>query len=40
VILGPGEPELAHQTDEYCVVERVREAEAIFTYLALEWNRG
>jgi succinyl-diaminopimelate desuccinylase len=40
VILGPGEPELAHQTDEYCVVERVREAVAIFTYLALEWNRG
>lgn len=40
VILGPGEPELAHQTDEYCVVERIREAEAIFTYLALEWNRG
>jgi succinyl-diaminopimelate desuccinylase len=40
VILGPGEPELAHQTDEYCVVERIREAEAIFTYLALEWSRG
>ena len=40
VILGPGEPELAHQTDEYCVVERIREAEAIFTYLALAWNRG
>ncbi|MCC7017178.1 MAG: M20 family metallopeptidase [Rhodospirillales bacterium] len=40
VILGPGEPELAHQTDEYCMVERIREAEAIFTYLALEWNRG
>ncbi|MBM3951416.1 MAG: M20 family metallopeptidase [Rhodospirillales bacterium] len=40
VILGPGEPELAHQTDEYCVVERIREAEAIFTYLALEWSQG
>ncbi len=40
VILGPGEPEMAHQTDEYCVVERIREAEAIFTYLALEWNRN
>jgi succinyl-diaminopimelate desuccinylase len=40
VILGPGEPELAHQTDEYCVVERIREAEAIFTYLALEWSLG
>ena len=26
VILGPGEPQMAHQTDEYCELERVREA--------------
>jgi succinyl-diaminopimelate desuccinylase len=26
VILGPGEPALAHQTDEYCVIERIAQA--------------
>ena len=25
IILGPGEPQMAHQTDEYCIAERVLE---------------
>ena len=37
VILGPGEPEMAHQTDEYCRVDRIREAEALFTDLIDDW---
>ena len=28
VILGPGEPQMAHQTDEYCVLERVEQSVA------------
>jgi succinyl-diaminopimelate desuccinylase len=37
VILGPGEPELAHQTDEYCFVSRIEEAEAIYSELIARW---
>lgn len=37
VILGPGEPQLAHQTDEYCVAERVREATAAYSEIMRRW---
>ncbi len=39
VILGPGEPSMAHQTDEYCLIERIEEAEAIYTELIVRWRR-
>lgn len=39
VILGPGEMQLAHQTDEYCLVERIEQAVAIYTELARRWCR-
>ncbi len=31
VLLGPGEPALAHQTDEFCLIARIEEAEAIYS---------
>jgi len=37
VILGPGEPELAHQTDEYCRVDRLYEAQALYSDLIRAW---
>ncbi|HST01600.1 MAG TPA: M20 family metallopeptidase [Usitatibacter sp.] len=37
VILGPGEPTLAHQTDEWCSMRRIEESVALFTRLAREW---
>lgn len=37
VILGPGEPGMAHQTDEYCHVDRIREAQALFADLIADW---
>ncbi len=37
VILGPGEPGMAHQTDEYCQVEHIQEATALFTDLITDW---
>jgi succinyl-diaminopimelate desuccinylase len=37
VILGPGEPALAHQTDEYCTIARIGEAEAIYTDIIRRW---
>lgn len=37
VILGPGEPEMAHQTDEFCYVRRIEEAVEGFTEIARRW---
>jgi succinyl-diaminopimelate desuccinylase len=37
VILGPGEMALAHQTDEYCLVERVEQAVEIYVELIRRW---
>ncbi len=38
VVLGPGEPELAHQTDEYCRVDRIEEAVDMYTELIKDWS--
>lgn len=40
LILGPGEPQLAHQTDEYCHVHRIHEATALFDDLITDWCRA
>lgn len=37
VILGPGEPGMAHQTDEFCAIARIQEAHAGFTEIARRW---
>jgi len=37
VILGPGEPQMAHQTDEYCVIERIDQAVAAYEELIRRW---
>jgi len=37
VVLGPGEPQMAHQTDEYCSMERIRQAVAIYEALIADW---
>jgi succinyl-diaminopimelate desuccinylase len=39
VIIGPGELELAHQTDEYCLVSRVERATEIYSRLIRSWCR-
>jgi succinyl-diaminopimelate desuccinylase len=39
VVLGPGEPQQAHQTDEYCSMERIRQAVAIYEALIRDWTR-
>jgi succinyl-diaminopimelate desuccinylase len=38
IILGPGEAAKAHQTDEYCPVQRIREASDIYSKLAAKWS--
>jgi succinyl-diaminopimelate desuccinylase len=37
VILGPGEAAQAHQTDEYCSMERIRQSVAIYEGLIKDW---
>jgi succinyl-diaminopimelate desuccinylase len=37
VILGPGEAHMAHQTDEYALVERIDEAAALYQALMHDW---
>ena len=40
VLLGPGEPSQAHQTDEYVRISRIEEATAIYTDLIRAWCGG
>ena len=37
VILGPGEPLMAHQTDEYCQIDRIAQAVEAYLKLARSW---
>ncbi|QIB64955.1 M20 family metallopeptidase [Kineobactrum salinum] len=37
LILGPGEPATMHETDEYCFVHRIEEAQEIYTIIAERW---
>jgi succinyl-diaminopimelate desuccinylase len=38
VILGPGEPTLAHQTDEWCSMTRIEQSVDLFKTLMLRWK--
>jgi succinyl-diaminopimelate desuccinylase len=37
VILGPGEPKLAHQTDEWCSMHRIEQSTDLFRTLMRRW---
>jgi len=37
IILGPGEAQMAHQTDEYCVIDRIAESVAAYEEIARRW---
>ena len=38
IILEPGDAAKAHQTDEYCSVQGIREAAEIYSRLAARWS--
>ena len=38
VILGPGQPEMAHQTDEFCYTEKIRQAVTIYKNIILKYG--
>ncbi len=37
VILGPGEPDMAHKTDEYCRIPRIETAARVYEEIARSW---
>lgn len=37
IILGPGEPQMAHQTDEYCLIGHLQTAVAAYEEIARQW---
>ena len=37
VILGPGEPQMAHQTDEYCIMDRVTSSVSLYKDVIADW---
>jgi succinyl-diaminopimelate desuccinylase len=40
VVLGPGEAAQAHQTDEYCSMERIRQSVEIYEKLIQDWCKA
>lgn len=38
LILGPGEPTMAHKTDEYCHVSKIEEAVEAYTAIVQHWS--
>lgn len=39
IVLGPGETKMAHRTDEYCLLERIETAVAIYCDIIEHWQR-
>ena len=39
LVLGPGEAAMAHQTDEYCRIERIRQSVQIYEEIIRDWCR-
>ena len=37
IILGPGEPEMMHKTDEFCYVSKIEYATAVYGEIARRW---
>ncbi|MGH8688447.1 MAG: M20/M25/M40 family metallo-hydrolase, partial [Burkholderiales bacterium] len=37
LVLGPGEAAMAHQTDEFCSMERIRQAQSIYESIIRDW---
>jgi succinyl-diaminopimelate desuccinylase len=40
LILGPGEPTLAHQTDEWCSLARLEESTELFSSIMRDWTKA
>ncbi len=38
IILGPGQPEMAHQTDEFCFISKIEQAVNIYKNIIINWR--
>jgi succinyl-diaminopimelate desuccinylase len=39
IILGPGQPEMAHKTDEYCYIENIIQSVSIYKNIILNRSK-
>jgi succinyl-diaminopimelate desuccinylase len=39
IILGPGQPEAAHQTDEFCYIEKLEQSAEIYYDIITKWKK-
>jgi len=39
IILGPGQPEMAHQTDEFCYISKLEESVKIYSDIITKWMK-
>ena len=37
IILGPGEPTMAHKTDEFCYISKIEEASEAYLEIGRKW---
>ena len=40
IVLGPGEAQMAHQTDEWCSVGRIRQSVSVYEEIIRDWCRS
>lgn len=40
VVLGPGQPEMAHQTNEFCYTEKITQSTSLFERLIIDWQNN
>lgn len=40
VVLGPGQPEMAHQTNEFCYTEKITQSTTLFERLIIDWQNN
>lgn len=40
IILGPGQPEIAHQTDEFCYIDKLEQSVKIYKDILLKWGKS
>lgn len=38
IIIGPGQPEMAHKTDEFCYISKIVQAVSIYKNIILNWR--
>jgi len=40
IIMGPGQPDMAHQTDEFCYISKIEQAERLYRKIITSWRNN